>query len=745
MADKITFGATIQDAVTQRVYRKSRWADAWTLDTDLYCDEAVWTVAPSMPTATLHSFYGELAMEGDIAFSRVPKKDITRDYVKIEFGSGATLRRWIGIIEIEEDRMGGAIQVNESTMNATGDQTWTAYGLEHLLAKHVVRNSMLLGGTWVDRGITFNADGLPNETSLHGEIAFADDATNVVAWSSLDIIKYLLANQTPIDDVGLDVITFELAPGADLIIPSWDSPVLFQHHLTTYELLSSLLSRHRLMSWYLRVDDALDHVQLVPFTFNAEPVDFGFVGPPLSANTRTKHLVFDADASAGAVLKTSSVDRYDQFIVRGRRRRSCFTIGWADTTIEGGWSTAAKVAYDRGASLSTDYPAASELTARRKMNVEARSVEAVRDVYRRFAIPWDWDGKAGDGTGAAVKLPVFPIMDDVGVIADEPADYYPLELAIAPTLSLLEGVNYAGAAIALGTVDESDSPSGEERPPMVAWNVATSGTPQWQQIDQIGRKGEFETEDPGTNETWSADVSVVPGDRAVELVIHGQPQHIIASDEFLALPCDDTPDTYSFHDAIFTVCVEEDRFADGRYPKDSALDAMAERIVRKLVDAGDGFRLDYVVPNTAVDIDKDGKLVVSDGGFVHDDTAALTAIARIAFEWYGRDRQVLYFETEYVVGSSSIEIGDLITEIGDDSVPGGGNNTTINSVVTEIRVATPRNDGPSEPFPPQMSVTTGWGELDPLRLAAEHLPHVPIHAAARPPGMVDSDLGRRGG
>lgn len=249
---------------------------------------------------------------------------------------------------------------------------------------------------------------------------------------------------------------------------------------------------------------------------------------------------------------------------------------------------------------------------------------------------------------------------------------------------------------------------------MVFWKLPGTTPQRWQNVETIGRKADLETEDPDEIQDWSCEVSVPPHDRGVRLHVHGAPQEILAKTDFSGTPEDDVIGDHDYRDMICTLSVTEDRHATGVYPADNTLDPLADFIRRKFVDAGDNFRQDYLCPATIVDVDKDGALVRSNGGFLRDDTAELVAIARVAWEWYGRDRKVLSLSSEVLTGSLSL--GDLIEQIGDDSVPGEGHNLYINSVVTEIRISTRRQEGFGEPDPPRMLITTGWGELDPLQL-----------------------------
>lgn len=710
--------ATVRDTFTHAVYTRARWEDPWVLDPLLHCDEVVWSVAPSMPTATIHRYYGEIARPGALTFAKEDRSSKLRAYVKIVVTGQQGNHSWYGVIELEEDDLDGGRYYTQPggtvTITPTGEQTFTAYGLEHLLAQLVIRTSIAddrAGGTeTIGRGISFNADGKPNANA--GKTAFAGEPDDLHWWSTNTIVWYLLSHQTPVDRDGVDRIIFSMAVADALRLPTWDHPQLEQHHQSVYDLLSSLIPRQRLMMWWLEVEEESNQVRLRIATSNVIDVDLGIPGSdPIPANIDLYHLIFDADNSARAVLKTSAIEHYDQFVVQGARRRSCFSVGFDDDTIALGWTVAEEEKYEEGAKYAASLPAATEITERRKLHAEARGADEVRDVYVRFALPDDWDGKVGMGDGTTPLEPAFPVHRDDGTTEDDPAPYFRPTLVIDQTLPLLEGVDYSGDKIP-SLLDYSNSTL-RERPPLVAWKLPGTTPQRWQDVTAIGRKADLETEEPDELYTWSCEVIVSGEDRSIQLHVHGEPQHILAKTDFSGQPEDDQLGEHDYRDMICTLAVTEDRHAEGRYPEDTMLPAGVDLIRRKVIDAGDRFRQDYVCPYTIVDIDESGALVRSDGGFVQDDSDELKGIARVAYEWYGTNRKVLSLATDIVF---AIPLGSVVEWIGDGVVPGEGHYQQINSPLTEIRIATPRHQGDGAPEPGRMLLTTGWGELDPLQL-----------------------------
>lgn len=707
---------------THVVYTRAKWSDEWTIAPTLHCDEAVWSVAPSIPTATLHNYYGSIAREGAVKFSRENRVSKLRSYVKIVFTlSDYSKLNWYGVIEVDENDIDGAVIYTdpggETQVLATGEQTLSAYGMEQLLAGQVVTSSVVFSSVEVGRGIPFNDRGKPNGYHFEGDIyEFADSKENAEYWKTRWIIHYLINHHTPRNKAGDVLVPFSLPFSSYRHLPRWDKPQLEQHGRTTYSLISSLIARERMLFWYLDVDESEspNKVVLRINTAATAPIDIEIPdAEPILVNESQKHLIFDADASARAVVKTSSIESFDRFVVLGARRRSVFSLGFDDSTIAIGWTTLQETLYEEGAKYATAYPASTELTSRRKLNSEVRSTEELKDVYVRFIIPETWNGKVGAGDGSSPLTPAFPVIQTDGTIEDDPAPFFQLGLFVDQSIPLLESVDYSGGKIKQNAVDESES-SGVERPPLVAWKLPNTTPQRWQNVEDIGRKAELETEDPDEIEGWSVEVIVPQRDRGIRLHVHGEPRHIIAKTDFTGQPEDMIRGDNDYRDMICTLSVTEDRHAVGLYPPEVFVDAATDFVRTKVIDAGDAFRQDYVCPETVVDIDNDGALVRSDGGFVRDDTSVLKAVATVAWEWYGRDRKVLSLTTDIL--TSEITIGDMVSQIGDDTVPGEGNNIFIGTVVTEVRIATRRHTGDGEPDPPRMQITTGWGELDPLQL-----------------------------
>jgi len=719
MADLVTFGpGGIRPKTTVTVEVKDHWLDPWISEPYLHSLECVWGTAPAMPNATLVWQYGPIVQtDAGVFADYVKRTDLDRVFVRVSYetdGDGED-RQWYGVIELNNDQLGGA-RILEDASYASGRQVFSAYGLEYLLAAHEVIDARTdIGGPTpiVDVAPTFNAGGRPNKTP--GELTFANDPDDSEHWSSRTIVEYLLEHQTPknIDSVAL--IPFSLV-GTD--IPDWDQPQLDQAGHTTYALLDQLINRRRLLLWHLRVNDTT--IELHTDTMIADPLTLDLPGAaPIAANKKQVHLAFDTDQLTSGVVKSSDVERVDQVIVRGARRRSVASFSaHKDHTIEPGWTPEDEDEYTQGAQQTQGYGALGP-REKRKRDEEARTARELTHVFAFFRIPKTWDRKVQDGEGGGGHNPMFPF-DPFGFdLLNSFPVFYP-DMQVEQTTPLIDGVDYSGDKIASGSFELPEQET-QEMPPLVVAKVPDEE--RWIRVDEIGKNADLEITDPENEfNRWSASVRVPPQSKGVYLDVHGSPRHVLDAVGFAYLDTDEKLGRWSFRDPeagiIFTLSIPDDRYCEGRWPEE--LEATKSYTLRKLIQAGDGFRKDYVAPGTVVGVAADGKLKRTDaGGFIpkeadDDDQHRLIAAAKVAAAWYTITHYVLSLHTARIKPIAEIDVGYLVAEIGDAAAE-DGHRQEINSPITEIRISSPLGE-PATSLPIEMAVTTWAGELDPLLL-----------------------------
>lgn len=710
------------------VYLKAGWFDAWGEPVKyLHAARVTWSAAPSVSTADLVWRYGQGMREDELAFSviyrRVPQH---RFFVKIVVDANVVPNHplgdlvWAGTLEVEGDQLGG-VRLGKGPAGvfeaiASGRQTITCYGFEQLLTNHIVTTARWQRGFeefTLDQGLAFNEEGRANRSKNRGSklaYLFAEDLDTAEHWSSRDAVGHLLAEQSPKDWAGDARIPFELSAVHAPALPAWDRPVLPTHGRTTRELLNQLMPRQRLLSYFVELyePEGLPASVLVkPFSFAHEDILVSD-GEVLPANPSQKILAFEFAPDVSAAIKRTSLDAVDQVEVVGGPRRNCGTVSVADETVDEGWTAPLEVEYEQAASTAGDYPAAEEIEDRQRRNAEARHADRLRTVFARFQLPDDFDGLVGDGLGAEDKVPLAPK-------DDKPDEAYPLygpKLLVLPTLPLLERHDYSGDKIEKQTIVATGSRPYSELEPLALVPIAAE---KYQYAEKMGIVAHLENSDDTTNRFWHAQVRVIPHSRCWELHVSGEPQHMIAGNRFTALD-EDEAGLYDFREFLYTVAIEDPRSCLARWPEKPPLGFDALRLLR--IEAGDGYRLDYVAPNTVVAIDPTTQALVrsTTGGYVRDDRPALATAARVAYQWYRQTRKALSLTAGRV--TKPLWLGDLVLSIGDPGlgVIGDVHISEVRTCVTEISVDIPIAAGPVAP-PRQITWQTAFGELDALAFA----------------------------
>jgi hypothetical protein len=716
----------------QVVSTAPRWADAWVEQPYLHCLEAIWSAAPTLPTATLVFDYGLIRKEDSIEFKALAKKTgLSRGVVKIEFFTHQNAagewqsKTWYGFIELEVDDLLGTYvdaTANPKINQATGHQTFVCYGLEWPLTVNTVERSFFKNNdgdpVFTARRIPFNSHNKGNATPIDvgDSRIFTNDLTDAEKWNSDSIVKYLLARQSPRDKVDELKIPYVLDGAATL--PKWDTPQLDQEDATTYSLVTRLVDRRRLVIGWFDYDADNNRVVLKTNTMTNEDIAIDLPGAdPVPANSSPLILVCDEDQLTDPrAVKDSDVQRYDRIVCLGDEEQSVGSFSVQDGTLVRNWKSEHETAYNDGASLGDTYAAASKKEKQRR-NADARAVPKLSKVYCSFKIPLEWNGKVKDGE-AGDENPLFPNPDpDL-----DPWPFYYPETFIQNNLPLWKGTEYANDAIATGIDDlENTEGSAEELEPLVFFKRIVPLNPDyhietWIRGEDMGHVA-IEHLSPQENFHFSVHVHVPPRSHAVEVRVGGDMQHAIATDIFVPLPVDKKVGQYKYSDGmILTLCLSSGRRVQGAWPPDPP--ANLDHVRTLEIHAGDYYKSVYVAPGTVVGVDQDGFLKRSTGGYIPatgatDAPTQLTALAKLAHAWYSAPHKVLTLETHQL--RSDIGVGDMIQQIGDQRVDGGG-NVTLNSPVTELRISWPRGTPDSTPAP-TMQITTWAGELEPTSVA----------------------------
>jgi hypothetical protein len=703
---------------TQVVYIKRLWSGTWEQVLGLECDRAMFGTLPTVGEGIFLRPFGLGMYPGHVTGDYRSKLSILDWFIKLVYTPADSTEdaiNWYGVVVTEERQRFD--RVNDPTTGALklgGVQVFHAMELAYLLGKRPIdKGYVATEGAVLEIGVApdFNARGVANQAVASSGFGtqFAEEfgEDNAEYWSSRTAVEYLL-ERFPLEKGNETGSTFPLSVANPDLIPDWDRPTIRQEGSNLLELLGRILDIDRGLGCFLTVDETSspNPVKIQVFTHVATDTNLGGEeGEVLSANPTQYNLIVDYRPDLGTAIKLTTTERFARLIIRGGKRRAVCSLDPVDDW-EGDWTTDEQTEYNDGASLQAGYSALS-LDAKKDSNKDIRNNPLLRHVYQRFRIADDWDGKTAAGASTAPEDRKPVLVDDED--ATKVYGNWKAGRKLLQSLPLYQGVDYSGSKIAGGEIPEIKD---EETPwmPPAMYVPTKADTAKWFEASAggLGTKG-------GTdNRTWSFAVRCEHDKPRFQLNVIGDEQHNIADSEFTPLSgADSSTDVrYDWRDFLLTVCFEECRHVEVRYP-DPIPDAdNVACITEKLFDLGDGFRLDYVAPQTVVGIDKtDNGLLRSDGGFARDDRPKMKVLAEQLYSYYSQVKQVVSIEK---VGlTKQLWLGDYVAQLGADT-DASALTEPVATVVTSVSLSFPSGTVGSPPDPPMQSWTTSQGELDAL-------------------------------
>lgn len=686
------------DITGQSVYNRVNWDDAWYSAGNLWCEHLALATGETISSASFRWRFGLHLAPGAVVWSNVPVLVINpRSFCRVDFPgtAGRAAFRWYGIWQRAE--------------MADNVQTFQAAGLEQLLETPCLDmpywDATAGEVRWAARGLGFNTTG-PNrgpQKEVNGQTVytFSNDSMCTDHWSTRDAVATLLAAAAPKD--ATDTKIFDWTPANITALPNFDRPILPTHGRTWLELLRSLVPRYRLIGW--TVEPGTDNTVSVRFfTFTETAItltdaDGATVGT-IPANNTLDALVFTYDNSSASSLVTEGSHVADQVVVRGDRRLIVCSLSVMDGTLEEKWTDTRETAYLDAASNALDYPAADEIRLREERDRDARNVDELRSVFAWFGPPSGWLQTAGDGEGNETLEPIAT-QEGAYYGTEEQFWLYVPELAFQPQVPR-----------------EIDSDRYDEDLPLLCFvravysSIDPSGKNRWVMGDQVGRTANLEQQDEDNARRWSLGVrplaEVISSALWLEARVEGAEQHVIAGMEFITRD-DWIPGSIAWQtDLIVTVCLQDPRHLEARYPADDDLTPLGQLVNRLYLDAP-GYRWVDVRPNTVTAIrNTDQQLVRSAGEIVVDDTDELILIAQRTYQWHAVPRYALGFQTGWI--DAALQIGHLITQMTDAT-----STYPVRSVITEISIDSPVSQT-TTPERPTLSITTAFAEMDAQRI-----------------------------
>lgn len=655
------------------VYTRQLWGDAWFQRDYLYADQFSFACGPSMSEAVLVYKYGQIMRPELQTIATYTPLDLGDRYVKIVVDGGPT---WYGIvIDQVDDRQGESVYGGNEVI--TGKQTFICRGMEYLLQRKIIDTSVVetaVGTQRIDRAISFNlGGGLPSSAIKEGNASlnpiangsrvFAQQLSNAIEWDGYDILKYLIANHPPADKNGIDSFGWSINDFFAFSVLSPHNPTIHAHGKSLFQLLNELIDRRRLHGWYVYVDpNNNDKPQIRVFTFAANNVVLpdGSIIP--AAQSQVANWDFDQENQVQRFTLASDVaSKYDRVIARGEPQGGCFTVSFSDL-IEIDWATALQTIYNAGdpgaAGLSDDWE-------RHNSHQTARTKDYLKKVYRYFRIsPTNFAGYVG----VYALWPDLSVAPAANPILNTRLSWWP-GLRLQDRLPLRTEYNYA-TPVAV-TNDLKSASKWEYRRPFVY--ITDSATGKAFLLDSPGRGGiDDDPESGGRN--WAASLRMQ--DDAFGFIVDAPVAHLIADNTFSPVDAADTTDyqgsvDYNYMSA--TLFAEGDCRVEQVYPTNVI--ANPDMLKELIIDVPHA-RLDYLLPNTVIDIGTDGLPITTVGGYVQDDTAFLANVARSAYEWYSQTRKSIQVTIHDLAETRTR--GELILVVG-----GANNSETINSVVTD--------------------------------------------------------------
>lgn len=737
---------------------RARWGDAWSWAAFLLAQDCTWCCGPAMPVATLRYDYGVLRQLGTQAVAtwlpnraafpaELPGQSLAGIYVRIRWRCERDLnalpdadvdqqfatRDWHGVAEIRHDQLLGvhthAVRDEAGRevdqFAAAGSIVLTCYGLEHLLAREPIRQTFFDRGAGVTSNasqVAFNARGVPNCSvdDYDGAPVFYYDPADTAhcrAWSTRQIVKYLLRRLSPKDSLGVRKLIWR-CPDADKL-PDWDTPVVETEGQTVLGVIQRLVTRQRLYHYWVEVneDGGTEYADLRIETLAPREIPLTAApGAAIPAVTTTLNAIYDRDPATSASVRDAGVQRYDVVHVRGAPLLHVGTFSWADGTLVKGWTDDAEVDYEEGAMTQPAFAAAA-LDVKQRMNAAARSSPLVEDVYSRFVIDPDWAQLVHDGAGG----PGSPLFAGDG----GPTPVFWPEAIIEQDLPLYPEIDYSADRITTGraAIDEAsvDVRDLERRPVLVCLRRGVAdpdGVQRWYRAEDLGKLAMLPGVNPEDADRITVGVTIPRDGHSVVLRVSGGAQHAIAAGLFAAQPHDAKHDEWDVATGCtVTLCLPSGERVEGRFPGNDP--AGVDQVRRLLIDAGDQYQRVYVAGGTVVDVGRNGTLARSTGGWIERPTnvrAILTDLAAIAAAWYTAPHKVVSITTARLMSAELIQLGDMIVEVGDRAVPDNPHVMPVNAPVTQIRFVWPTVESADDRTGPQMEIETFAGELDPLAI-----------------------------
>ncbi len=694
-------------APTVTCYTKAAWADSWTEQPLLWCDQLVEQVAPAHPSATLRYRYGKAIMPeigsrpADSSLTTVARGSLIGKYVKIEVDG---LGVWHGVIVDTDDRRAGELAGGVPS----GVENYTAMGLAWFLDQVPILQSKVKNpaGTWmIDRVIAFNG-GTDPDPSRPTKVAwrnydsdakcFTDRMQTVEpkAWTAANAVEYILLNFSPVNAAGSVLVPFDLDATA-LSFLDYEIGQISYEGATPWAVINSLVDRRRGLGWHAYVDSGTVKLKIWSQTTTDITLPSGSVIP---ANPDTMTYDFDSAVNVKDVSVTATImTRYDQVICRGERAGSVFTVR-PQTNFERDWTTTEQSRYNAAANAKTGYSSLSDAD-KEAANQDVRAGDNLAKVFSWWRLRKQWDGRSATDPVNNAAPYAFPKIDKDGYLdTEQRGNIQRAGLRIQQFLPMRQGIDYTKTIVP--ELDLEDDAETDYLAPLLllktqAIRTSTTTDGGWVHCERLNQS----VDSNSSKRPYSYPVELLVREDAPGLILRvvGKPQHYIAQDLYTSNGSWENiaaGEGINHDQWLATIYMLQDAYARAQYPEQDDLPSLD--LIKPLLLNVRGAHCDYMLPGTVVGVDAGELKKSTAGGFVRDDRPKLRDIARMAFMWYGQERRILNLSFRGL--SSGFSLGHLITTIGS-----GGSTQTINTCITSITYNLTAGT---------TSLVTSFGELD---------------------------------
>jgi hypothetical protein len=638
---------------------KRTWESGWESAPYLYPVSSLCQTFPGIGRAQFEYDYGYLARPDQSSFSRYRPLDLAGYFAQIVVvGWGGEEVLWVGILDIDSEQVDGSVH------GASGRQVLQGFELGHLLDRVTLTkcwayDPRLTAVVNVGSLPDFNHKGLVGLQTLgnrstgkavHPETGgtsyvFGGSAT----WSNLDILEYLLTWHSA------GPFTWVLSGQYGVL--SQISEIHRFEGMTLWHALGDLIDRRRGLGW--RVIPSESGVLILHvFSVLGDPICFGDVTIPGNPD-RIPNLRLDTDVTIdGCLMHNSEATVFDEIEVIGEPITTCFTVSFADGSLERGWTESEFQAY-------VDLNELGSNCADATLNDQVRAQDKYKVVFQKYRISPFWNGLQVSSYGS---FPVFPVCLTNGTIDPTvSAGFIRNFKSLERHLPFTKPATIAGA-------------EPEHQEPLVFFTLSpTSGGSYLIQADTPG----------------DAKCSVRMADGELGLMVEGKINHVLAKGIFLP------QEGYSTATKIEPLVDYRSMYATVAVKTDENLRVVVQarpvqdgQMPRRLTIKTDG-DLWYVAPGTVTGLlpvyvpPPDPNDIILHpgywtmtlnrvaGGVVYDDSPRLRQIGLMAAAWYGQSRLALQVGWQKLTVPAPL--GAYL-----DSVSTAGRRLAAGTVVTAI-------------------------------------------------------------